>query len=187
MTLWNTPLQHTNTTPALAKAGAFLRSGSDPVGRGMRALLAPALLLATPVTAMADGLTLAVGSWGVVAGSPGDNATQDELDYHRDLLTRACESGGLQVSIDREALRYTGILPGEDFVTSGDILDHGPDFITLRYDDETRTMNDGSPQIWHMVFTDDDMFFWVLGHGRNIGERDGVVAQPRLRCNLLLS
>ena len=152
----------------------------------MRALLAPALLLATPVTAMADGLTLAVGSWGVVAGSPGDDATQDELDYHRDLLTRACESGGLQVSIDREALRYTGILPGEDSVTSGDILDHGPDFITLRYDDETRTMNDGSPQIWHMVFTD-DMFFWVLGHGRNIGERDGVVAQPRLRCNLLLS
>ena len=153
----------------------------------MRALLTSALLFATPVTASADGLTLAVGSWGVVAGTPDDNATQDEIDHHRDLLTRACESGGLQVEIDRVAMRYRGYVAGEDFLSTGDILDHGPDFITLRYDDETRTMNDGSPHIWHMVFTDDDMFFWVLGHGRNIGERDGVVAQPRLRCDLLLS
>ena len=153
----------------------------------MRKLLASALLLAMPATAFADGLTLAVGSWGVVSATPGENATEDELDYNRDLLTRACEAGGLRVEIDREGMRYRSYVAGEDFLSTGDIIDHGPDYITLSYDDETRTMSDGSPQIWHMVFTDDDMFFWVLGHGRRIGERDGVVAQPRIRCELLLS
>jgi len=121
-----------------------------------------------------NALDLAVGTWGVI-----DNEEDEEL---KDF--RKCGLSSVMISIDKETMRYSAVHTGEDFTAEADILRVEERYLSIRYDDEERTMNNGKPHIWHMVFVGDDKFYWVLGPGVSEQERDGVVDAARVRCEL---
>lgn len=123
-------------------------------------------------TGKTDALDLAVGMWGT-----SDNMDDEEL---KDF--RKCETSAVHITIDRENMRYKAVHTGEDFTSEGDILRADASYLSVRYDNEDRLMENGKPHIWHMVFVEHDKFYWVLGPGVGPEERDGVVDVPRVRC-----
>jgi len=125
-----------------------------------------------------DAMSLAPGHWGVERATIIDGKPQD---------TRRCGASPVVISIDRKNMRYRADHTGEDFVAEADILKVTPRYLSLRYDDETRVMKNGQPHIWHMVFVEDNKFYWVLGRGVSGGEREGVVKKARHRCMPALS
>jgi hypothetical protein len=117
---------------------------------------------------MANALEKAEGLWGYDPDSPNEDFS-DELGCHADPL---------EISIDPSNLTYKGFRQQDQYHT-GKILDHGPNHITLQYDDEERMMGDNEVQKWTLLLVDDDMFVWVLG---SPGDFRSGPTEPRYRC-----
>lgn len=126
-----------------------------------------------------DALSLAVGTWGT------ENSVNEEDPERVDY--RKCGKSPVIVTIDRINMRYKAVHTGEDFTAEADVLDVKPRYLSVRYDDEDRLMENGEPQIWHMVFVSDNRFYWVVGPGVSEDERDGVVTVARVRCETFMS
>lgn len=101
---------------------------------------------------------------------------------------RGCKASPVIISANRKNMRYKAIHTGEDdFVANADILDINEKWISIRYDDEDRLMENGEPQIWHMFFVSQDKFYWIVGPGITADKREGVVAGARVRCQSKIS
>jgi hypothetical protein len=118
--------------------------------------------------AYANALELAVGSWGFNPYSD-NQAVAEEL---------SCNADAMVITISEDGKRYQGLRETNQYQTA-DILDSGPNYLTIRYDGEERMMNDDEPQIWTMLLVDKDTFVWVLGEkGRTLSGP----SEPRYRC-----
>lgn len=133
------------------------------------------LTLSASFTAEAEtALDWATGSWGIELESAPEG---------QDTTQRTCQSSPVIITIDKKNMRYKAVHTGEDdFVATAPILKANDKWITLQYDDETRTLKNGNLHKWHMVFVSPDKFYWVLGEGVKDNERDGIIATARVRC-----
>jgi len=87
------------------------------------------------------------GNWTVTEAASWYDSTHCESKYHRTWLNE-----------DRTTLYQTHGEVGPD---PGNIIEIKDNYITLRYPNETRTDEEGSPLIWHMVFMGEDSYFWI--------------------------
>jgi len=133
--------------------------------------------------ASADVLDLVEGNWGIAT-----ETVPDDLDAEAMEKARGCKSTPVIITVDRKKKRYKAVHTGEeDFVAEGDILAIEEKWISIRYDDEDRLMENGDPQIWHMFFVSDDEFYWIVGPGIQKNEREGIVSTSRVRCKSKIS
>lgn len=121
----------------------------------------------------ASPLILAEGSWELV---PNDDPQSKELEK-----SRKCEVKPLRVEIDPDTKRYIGIFGDNEHVDKADILRVGDTFLTIKYDNEERKMDNGELQVWHMLFTSPDVFVWVRQDWVVDGKVKGAT-QARRRC-----
>ncbi|WP_427453810.1 hypothetical protein [Litorimonas sp. WD9-15] len=139
------------------------------------------LLIATslPAASHAEGaLDWATGSWGIDVENIPEDLTPEQIDSYRN-----CDTSPVRITIDKENLRYKAIHTGEnDFTSTSPVLDVQERWITLQYDDETRTLENGDLHKWHMFFVSPDKFYWIVGEGVGENEREGVVPVARVRC-----
>lgn len=124
-------------------------------------------------SAYANALELAVGSWGFDPYSDNEEAAE--------LLS--CNADALIITISDDGKRYQGQRENNDYHMA-DILDSGPNYLTLRYDGEERKMGDNETQIWTLLLVDEDKFVWVLGEKGRILSRP---TDPRYRCKFEMS
>lgn len=145
----------------------------------MKTLLVFFMFLAVPSAASAEGaLDWATGSWGIDVESIPEGLDDKAIDKLRN-----CQSTPVVITIDQDTMRYKAIHTGEDgFVAKAPVLKSNKLSLTLQYDDETRVMKNGKPQIWHMFFISPDKFYWVLGEGIREDQRDGIIPVARVRC-----
>ena len=123
--------------------------------------------------AHANALEIAVGSWGF-----------DPLSENRAAAEAlSCNADALIITISEDGKRYQGRRQNNDYIEA-DILDSGPNYLTIRYDGEERVMGDNETQIWTLLLVDKDTFVWFLGEkGRMLwGPTD-----PRYRCKFDMS
>jgi len=125
-------------------------------------------------------LSLAEGNWGI-------QSVNDAGDANASGNLRRCGTSPVIITIDRKALRYKAVYTGENFTAQGTILKATARYLSVQYDNEERLMGNGKPHIWHMVFVENDKFYWVLGAGVSEAERQAIVPSPRVRCRLLTS
>ncbi|CAM3690239.1 hypothetical protein [Litorimonas haliclonae] len=141
-----------------------------------------ASLWLSALTAQADPLEWANGAWGIDVETVPDGLDAAQLDK-----LRGCDGSAVMINTDRDTMRYQAIHTGEDDLKAkAPILDIGPQWLSLRYDDETRLMKNGDLQIWHMFFVDEDTFYWVLGSGVSEDQREGIIPIARVRCQTLI-
>jgi len=133
--------------------------------------------------ASANSLDWATGAWGIEI----DNIPEG-LDPRAIDTLRNCMDTPVYITVNKETLRYKAVHTGENnFETHSPILEHTHKTLTLQYDNEARLMKNGEPHIWHMVFVNEDKFYWVLGTGIGKDERDGMIPVARVRCQTLTS
>jgi len=120
--------------------------------------------------ASADVLDLVEGNWGIAT-----ETVPDDLDAEAMEKARGCKSTPVIITVDRKKKRYKAVHTGEE------------KWISIRYDDEDRLMENGDPQIWHMFFVSDDEFYWIVGPGIQKNEREGIVSTSRVRCKSKIS
>lgn len=132
----------------------------------------------TMPNAHANALDWASGAWGVDLENLPEDADAKELNRFE-----GCANSPLIISVDKELKTYEAVHTGQDnFKATSPILSVNTLWISLQYDDETRTMKNGELQIWHMFFVSPDKFYWIVGPGIHEGERDGIVPIARVRC-----
>ena len=150
----------------------------------MRRSIISACLLVLPFQmASAGALDLVTGNWGIAP-----ETVPEDLDAEEMERLRGCKASPVIISANRKNMRYKAIHTGEDdFVANADILDINEKWISIRYDDEDRLMENGEPQIWHMFFVSQDKFYWIVGPGITADKREGVVAGARVRCQSKIS
>jgi len=125
-----------------------------------------------------DALDWVTGSWGIDIENVPEGIDAKALD-----ALRGCRNSPVKIKADRDALRYRAVHTGENsFLAKGDILKVRKTSISLQYDNETRLMKNGDPQIWHMLFVNPDKFYWVYGADVYGKKREGYVATARIRC-----
>jgi hypothetical protein len=130
----------------------------------------------------ANVFEMATGNWGVEVSNPPEGIDIKELERYR-----GCAESPVVITADKDTMRFRAVHTGEDnFISEGPILDSGPNWLSVRYDGETRLMKDGEPQIWHMVFVEQDKFYWVVGHGITEDKREGIVPVARVKCQNLI-
>ncbi len=84
-------------------------------------------------------------------------------------------------------MRYTAVHTGENnFISASPVLNATDTYLSLRYDDEDRVMENGNLHKWHMVFVSPDKFYWVLGEEPTKEAREGIIAIARIRCQTLV-
>ena len=141
-------------------------------------ILASVLTFMPSAALGADAMDWATGSWGIDVENVPEGLDAKALDAFR-----GCRSSPVKITVDRDTRRYRAVHTGEgDFVAKGPILKIRKKSISLQYDDETRLMKNGDPQIWHMVFVSPDKFYWVFGPDLYAGKREGIVPTARVRC-----
>ena len=134
------------------------------------------------MTAQADPLDWANGVWGTDIETMPEGTDGSEFDE-----SRVCDGSAVLISTNREDMRYEAVHTGEgNLKAKASVLNVGSKWLSIRYDDEERLMENGEPQIWHMFFLDQNTFYWVLGPGISEEQRDGIVPVARVRCQNLV-
>ncbi|GLQ19589.1 hypothetical protein ACFFUB_14285 [Algimonas porphyrae] len=135
-----------------------------------------ALIAFSPASLLANVLVDAEGTWGtIVINETGDVVTEDYV----------CDGEPIRIEIDSSAKRLTSYRNVSE-KTHADIIAHGENWLTLKYDGEERTMSNGEPQIWTLFMANADSFVWV----RQDWIEDGRIANhtsPRHRCTPAMS
>ncbi len=137
----------------------------------LKSVIAPVILLAVSHTAQADVLKWAEGFWGL------DETRWDAEDYKE----RNCTDSPVEIRIDRESMTYWSKIgdnqPRTAIIT--DVTDKG---FTLKYENETRLMDDGNLQVWTISFADRNKFHWIREDWKVLGPQHKTA--PRYRCML---
>lgn len=122
-----------------------------------------------PLSALASPIEVANGRWGFDPNSENREAAE----------AYSCSNDPIIISIDVEAKRYRG--SRSDYTDLADILEIGPNFLKIAYDDETRLMDNGEPHVWVMLLIDADRFVWIR---EDWFKEDGLLGhtEPRYRC-----
>lgn len=143
-----------------------------------RALILAACIIFAPTACAQDAIHWATGSWGIDVENVPEGLDAEALDEFR-----GCQKSPVIINVNPETMSYRAVHTGEDnFVAEGPILKSEKRSISVQYDNETRTMQNGEPHIWHMFFVSPDKFYWILGTGIRKDQREAVVPNARVRC-----
>ena len=164
------------------------------LGHGKRMIARHALALALLLqahSALADPLTWAPGQWAIHPDHVAEMAkVSDVPPEEMDEFIRTFSCGGEaneRIRIFDEGTRYESRsgFGDDEWASVSDITQVTPRSFAVQYEGEERMMPNGEPQVWHMVFVDEDTFMWVMGP--TLRERYGTVPYFRTRCRTDIS
>lgn len=123
--------------------------------RKLSCLIALVALLGIPCEATSQtlsSLSMAQGSWEL---SP--ETTEAKTEFGQKFK---CSIDALHIRVDESKDRYYYKF-GNDEESGADVLVIEESYFAVRYDDETRLMENGEPHIWYFYLKNPDEFVWI--------------------------
>jgi len=139
----------------------------------LKIAISSVMAIGVSFSANADALNWANGYWGL-----------DQRDLDADYKERNCSESPVEIRIDVINKSYWSQI-GDDEPRTGVIIQNESQSFTIKYDNETRLMNDGQPHIWTINFIDENTFYWVREDWKALGPRHKTA--NRYRCLMEMS